>query len=72
MKRWFLRNFVCRFRGHAEPVKMPMFRRWFKDTEVGSLHCSRCGKMVGEYGSVYPLFDGGKEIRTPFFFKEKP
>ena len=28
MKRWFIRNFICRFKGHLDGVKMPLFAPW--------------------------------------------
>lgn len=28
MKRWFIRNFICRFWGHIDGVKMPLFVPW--------------------------------------------
>ena len=28
MKRWFIRNFICRFKGHLDGVKMPLFVPW--------------------------------------------
>ncbi len=49
MKRWFMRNFVCRFKGHLEGVRMPLFKSWQKGIEIGSIHCKRCGAMIGEY-----------------------
>lgn len=61
MKRWFLRNFVCRFRGHAEPVRIPYYTRWFGNESNGTLHCSRCGRMIGSYGNVFRPFAVFKE-----------
>lgn len=49
MRRWFMRNFVCRFKGHLEGVRMPLFKSWQKGIEIGSIHCKRCGAMIGEY-----------------------
>jgi hypothetical protein len=51
MKRWFLRNFICRLKGHLDGVKMPLFVPWrgSPGRERGSIHCKRCGTMIGEY-----------------------
>jgi hypothetical protein len=49
MKRWFMRNFVCRFKGHLDGVLMPFYVPWYGGKEKGSIHCKRCGAMIGEY-----------------------
>jgi hypothetical protein len=28
MKKWFMRNFVCRFKGHQDGVRIPLFVPW--------------------------------------------
>jgi hypothetical protein len=41
---------VCFFRGHTrEWDPMAFFRSWNNLHEIGSLHCKRCGAMLGEY-----------------------
>jgi hypothetical protein len=41
---------VCHFLGHTtKNVPFVFFRSWDGLTEIGSLHCKRCGAMVGEY-----------------------
>ena len=51
MRQWIMRNLVCRFRGHADGVRMPLFMPWYGygGKEVGSVHCKRCGQMIGDY-----------------------
>jgi hypothetical protein len=55
MKKWILRNLVCRFSGHRGEVRMPLFVPWFKHPDLpsmrerGSIHCARCGAMTGSY-----------------------
>jgi hypothetical protein len=55
--RWFFKRAWCPIFGHSKKtVKMPMFESWSwllpdkSYSTVGSLHCARCGAMVGEYG----------------------
>ena len=41
---------VCRLFGHSKTqVPMVFFRSWDNVHEIGSLHCQRCGAMLGEY-----------------------
>lgn len=42
---------VCHLFGHSseQPVPAVFFRSWDGMVEVGSLHCKRCGGMVGKY-----------------------
>jgi hypothetical protein len=47
--RWFWR-LICRLLGHSnERVPAVFFRSWDGIYEIGSLHCKRCGTMLGEY-----------------------
>jgi hypothetical protein len=41
---------VCHIIGHSK-IQEPMvfFRSWNNLHEIGSLHCKRCGAMLGEY-----------------------
>lgn len=52
VKRWLMRNLVCRLRGHVDGELLPLFVPWTAMggvREVGSIHCKRCGKMIGSY-----------------------
>ena len=41
---------ICLLRGHsAERILSVFYRSWDGFQEIGSLHCKRCGKMLGEY-----------------------
>jgi hypothetical protein len=42
---------ICRLFGHSKKAQVSavFFRSWNGMYEVGSLHCARCGKMLGEY-----------------------
>ena len=41
---------VCRLFGHSKTqVPTVFFRSWDNVHEIGSLHCQRCGAMLGEY-----------------------
>ena len=43
-------KFICFFRGHSKTqVPMVFFRSWDNLHEIGSLHCKRCGAMLGGY-----------------------
>ena len=47
--KWF-RKLVCLLLGHSsQQTPAVFFRSWNGLFEIGSLHCSRCGKMMGEY-----------------------
>jgi hypothetical protein len=49
MIRFFWR-LVCRLVGHSKTqVPAAFFRSWDGIREIGSLHCARCGAMLGEY-----------------------
>lgn len=49
MTRFFWRA-VCWMLGHStERVPAVFFRSWDGVHEVGTLHCGRCGAMLGEY-----------------------
>jgi hypothetical protein len=45
-----IRKSICLLRGHS-PTQVPaaFCRSWNGIQEIGSLHCKRCGKMLGEY-----------------------
>ena len=46
----FFRKLVCYFLGHTKTrVPMILVRSWDGLHEIGSLHCRRCGVMLGEY-----------------------
>lgn len=46
----FLDRLICFFLGHSDRTEqMLLFLSWDGITERGSLHCSRCGRAVGEY-----------------------
>jgi hypothetical protein len=49
-KMKLFRKLICRLFGHTS-AKIPavFFFSWDGLYEVGTLHCSRCGKMLGEY-----------------------
>ena len=51
VRKWFIRNFVCRFCGHLDGVRMPFFVPWpgTGGHETGTIHCKRCGTMIGSY-----------------------
>ena len=41
---------VCRIIGHtSQKNPLLLFRTWDGLLEIGSLHCQRCGKMLGDY-----------------------
>lgn len=41
---------VCRIIGHSKTQEpMVLFHSWDSLHEIGSLHCRRCGAMLGEY-----------------------
>ena len=49
MKKLFHKLFCLLF-GHASAqVPAVFFRSWDGMYEIGSLHCARCGRMMGEY-----------------------
>jgi hypothetical protein len=51
--RWFFKRVWCPLFGHAKKtVKMPFFEAWFDQVHAnrGTIHCARCGTMVGDYG----------------------
>ena len=45
-----IRKSICLLRGHS-PTQVPalFFRSWDGLIEIGSLHCKRCGAVLGEY-----------------------
>ena len=44
------RKLVCYFAGHSKTQEPRVFfRSWDGIHEIGSLHCGRCGVMLGEY-----------------------
>jgi hypothetical protein len=46
----FFHKLVCRIIGHtSQKNPLLLFRTWDGLFEIGSLHCQRCGKMLGEY-----------------------
>lgn len=46
----FFHKIVCRIIGcTTDRTPMVLFRTWDGLFEVGSLHCQRCGKMLGDY-----------------------
>ena len=49
MKRFLLRYTVCLLRGHSPTTRMPFFKAWYGNDERGTVHCSRCHRMMGEY-----------------------
>ena len=41
---------ICRLFGHSKTqIPAVFFRSWDNVREIGSLHCKRCGAMLGEY-----------------------
>jgi hypothetical protein len=45
-----IRKLICLLRGHrSTQVPAVFYRSWDGLIEIGSLHCKRCGKMLGEY-----------------------
>ena len=49
MKR-LLNRLVCRLLGHSKTqVPAIFYRSWYGMYEIGSLHCARCGAMLGDY-----------------------
>ena len=45
-----IRKLICLLRGHrSTQVPAVFYRSWDGFQEIGSLHCKRCGKMLGEY-----------------------
>lgn len=46
----YLRKLYCYLFGHTKELQpMMFFRNWNGIREIGSLHCKRCGAMLGEY-----------------------
>lgn len=48
MRRWLLRNLICRFTGHVPGRVAPFFEPWYGGMCKGSLHCARCGAFIQE------------------------
>lgn len=49
--RRFFHYFACPLIGHSSQQQLvPLFRPWYGGMERGTVHCKRCGRMVGEYG----------------------
>ena len=45
-----LHKLICLLRGHSSTqVPAVFYCSWDGFQEIGSLHCKRCGKMLGEY-----------------------
>jgi len=45
-----LYKLICLLFGHSSAqVPALVFRSWDGLIEIGSLHCNRCGAMMGEY-----------------------
>jgi hypothetical protein len=45
-----IRKLICLLRGHrSTQVPAVFYRSWDGFQEIGSLHCKRCGAMLGEY-----------------------
>lgn len=49
LKRFLLRHTICRFKGHLNGRLHPLFVPWYGGCEIGSIHCKRCGIMIGDY-----------------------
>ena len=41
---------ICLVKGHSKTqVPAAFYRSWYGMNEIGSLHCARCGAMLGDY-----------------------
>ena len=60
---------ICLLRGHStERIPSVFYRSWDGFQEIGSLHCKRCGKMLGEYrrGLVETRMSGRTTTKVHF------
>jgi len=62
MINWIIKNFFCRYFGHSDGERVPLFIPWYgkydndpywnsiKSQEVGTIHCKSCKSLIGTYG----------------------
>lgn len=68
---WLIRNFVCRLVGHAEGVRVPLFKAWYSLEEHRSVCCPRCSLVIGEYTHNKPNPFAGTRMRVPSMYGKK-